>query len=161
MKKKVLMGLVLLAIIGTSSVFAQKVGDSVQLSGKTYRVESVSNGRVVLQLVPSLDGTWVDQMGWKYTFKGNTATISYIKPDTGNDRTRDAVNKGYYKVGTQQYRNLKSAGNLTWSGQAIGTDGNTSRPGVATGTSYRDVTITMSQDGQTLTDSYGRVLTRE
>jgi len=162
MNKKVLMSLVLLAIIGTSGVFAQRVGESVQLGGQTYRVESSSNGRVVLQLVPSLDGNWVfNSVGWEFAFSGSTATITYIKPNSVSGLYLDGVNKGYYKVGAQYYRNLRSTGNLTWSGQVLYLNFNTSSPNVATGTGYGDTTLTMSPDGQTLTSNTGSVFTRD
>jgi len=58
MKKKVLMSLLLLIAIGTSAVFAQKVGDTVKVSGKDYSVVEVNGSKLVLQLA-SLDGVWV------------------------------------------------------------------------------------------------------
>jgi hypothetical protein len=162
MKKKVLMSLVLLIAIGTSAVFAQKAGETVQVSGQTYRVESSSNGRVVLQLVPSLDGNWViSGGGWECSFSGSTGTLTYLDPKSGDALWRDAINKGYYKVGTQFVRNIRSTGNLTWSAQYLQVTINNSNRNVATGTTWANVTYTMSPDGQTFTTNEGGVFNRD
>jgi hypothetical protein len=155
MKKKVLMSLVLLIVIGTSAVFAQRVGESVQLGGQTYRVESSSNGRVVLQLVPSLNGSWRrEPAGLEIiNISGDSAVLSYYNPTSAQGKS--SVEKGYFKVGTQVWRNLRSTGNLTWSVQNLGITFNTSNPDVVTGTQWYNVTITMDPSGDTFTVSDG------
>ena len=161
MKKKVLMSLVLLIVIGTSAVFAQRVGETVQLGGQTYRVESNSNGRVVLQLVPSLEGSWRLQPSGEIflSISGNTAVFTDFARNLSIPVWQDAKNKGYIKVGDQYLRNLRSTGNLTWSGQflsvlgnsnrtvATGTTWNNSNRNVATGTRWTNTTLTMNSNG--------------
>ena len=149
MKKKVLI-FVLLTIIGASAVFAQRVGETVQVSGQTYRVESNSDGRMVLQLVPSLDGVWRTTTGSRVTaINGSSGTINSL--GSPSVIYQDAINKGYMKVGDQEFRNLRSTGNLTWSGQVLVIDFRTNNRNVATGVSYDNGTITLSADGQTMT----------
>jgi len=164
MKKKVLMSLVLLAIIGTSAVFAQRVGETVQVSGQTYRVESNTGGRLVLQLVPSLNGNWRiqssnNQNNVFISFNGGTAVFSELGTNINPPVWQDGKNKGYIKVGDQYCRNLRSTGNLTWSGQVLQVTYNTSNPNVATGTQWVDSTITASTDGSTITFSGGSTAT--
>jgi len=131
------------------SAFAQKVGDTVKVSSKDYRVEEVrADGRLLLQLQPKLDGVWV----WGnsvITVSGNSGKYTTYNPTSA--LAKDAEDKGYFKVGTQVWRNLKSTGNLTWSGQTFNTVWNTSDPNVAIGTKWEDATFTMSADGRTLT----------
>jgi hypothetical protein len=43
-----------LTLIAATGAFAQKVGDTTQMGGKTYRVDSVTTDTVVLKLVPPL-----------------------------------------------------------------------------------------------------------
>jgi len=155
MKKKVLMSIVLLAIIGTSAVFAQRVGETVQLGGQTYRVESNTGGRVVLQLAPSLEGNWRHQRtgAMSISFSGSTAVFSDLARDISSisPAWQDAKNKGMIKVGDQFYRNLRSTGNLTWSGQQLSVRWENSNPNVATRTDWENFTFTMSPDGSTIT----------
>jgi hypothetical protein len=61
----------------------------------------------------------------------------------------------------QFFRNIKSTGNLTWSGQVFGVISNNSKPDVATGTGWANITITLSPDGQTMNRSDGFVYTRD
>jgi len=164
MKKKVLMGLVLLAIIGTSAVFAQRAGETVQLGGQTYRVESSSNGRVVLQLVPSLNGNWRIQSAGNQnnvfiSFSGSTAVLSELGTNINPPIWQDAKNKGMIKVGDQYFRNLRSTGNLTWSGQVLNVRWENDNPNVAVRTAWENATITMSPDGSTITFSGGSTAT--
>ena len=151
------MGLMLLAITA-SLAFAQRVGETVQLSGQTYRVESNSGGRVVLQLVPSLNGVWVRDNGEQITINGNTGV--YNSFGSPNAVTQDAINKGYVKIGDQRLRNFRSTGNLTWTVQTFGYTFNRNNPNVATGTEWRDFAIIMSADGQTITLDNTLIYTR-
>jgi hypothetical protein len=120
MKKKVLLGIVLLAIIGASAVFAQ-----------------------------SLDGGWERADGRQITISGSGAVTSVIGSPPGALQ-QDGVNKGYTRVGGQALRNLRSTGNLAWSGQTASITHTNSSPNVATGTSWVNCTITMSANGQTI-----------
>jgi len=150
MKKKLLMSLVLLIAVGTSAVFAQRAGETLQVGGQTYRVESNSNGRLVLQLVPSLDGRWLDVgSGNILTISGSTAVYSaFVNMGPIWD---DARNKGYVKAGDQIYRNIRNTGNLTWSLQWLVPTSYTSNPNVCIGTTWQDSTIKLDPDGNTFT----------
>ena len=148
MKKKALLVLALLAIIGTSAVFSQRVGDIVQLSGQPYVVESVSGDRVVLQRA-SLNGVWLRDNGEQITINGSAGV--YNNFGSSNVQTQDAINKGYVKLGDQRLRNLRSTDNFSWSGQILGFTFNTNSPNVATGTRWQNCTITISADGRTIT----------
>ena len=151
MKKKVLISLAMLVVIGTSTVFAQKVGETIQVSSQTYRVESNSGGKVVLQLVPSLNGVLSrsDNPGVQISVNGSNGTYSSI--NSSGTHTLDAMNKGNIKVGGQVGPNIRSTGYLTWSGQNLSITAQSSAPDVATGTAWTNTTITMSADGRTIT----------
>ena len=159
MKKRVLMSLVLLALIGTSAVFAQRVGETVQVTGQTYRVESNTGGRLGLQLVPSLDGVWRHRNSGLIfiSFSGNTAVFSDLARDISSISPvwQDAKNKGIIKVGDQYLRNLRSAGSLKWSGQYLEVTWNNSNRNVAIGTRWIDGTFAMDPSGDTFTDGSG------
>jgi len=146
MKKRVLMGLVLLAIIEISGVFAQKVGESVQLGGQTYRVESSSNGRLVLQLQSLLDGVWYSKGRAIITVKDNTGVWTDFGPLGG--AWQNAADKGHLKIGGAVWRNIKNTGNLTWSGQQVWVQGNGN---AATDITWVDREWILSEDGKTLT----------
>jgi hypothetical protein len=159
MKKIVLIaGVLLLSMAG--ALFAQRVGDTVQLGGQTYAVESVSGGRVVLQLRPSLNGVWDAGNGTQITFSGNSAV--YTRSGSINARMQDAINKGYLKIGDPLFRNVTSAGNLKWSAQPNNVQYRTSSPNVAVSMVWgSNVTITMSADGRTITVDGSETLTRQ
>ena len=153
--KKGLMLLVLAALVATGA-FAQRVGDTVTVSGKEYRIEEVRNdGRLLLQFVPSLNGVWVCIFGnatYVETINGSTGTyteLSGLQP-----RWQDALNRGLISIGGQSIRNLRSTGNLTWSGQMRSVTFNNRAPNVATGTTWINCTITLSADGQTFVMRY-------
>ena len=162
MNKRVLMSIVVLAIVGTSAavfpprVFAQRAGETVQLSGQSYRVESSANGRVVLQLIPSLDGSWRIQPSGNIiiNISGNNAVWSYFNFASGG-YAKDAADKGMIKVGDQYYRNLRSTGNLTWSAQILSITFNNSNRNVATGSTWVNTTLTMDPSGDTFTEPDG------
>ena len=99
MKKGLL--LLALALIVAGGVFAQRVGDNVQVMGQSYRVQEAANGRLVLQLVPSLNGVWVGTAGGAvYTINGSTGV--YTQLSTNHDALgQDARSKGYIRAGIQ------------------------------------------------------------
>ena len=96
----------------------------------------------------SLNGVW-DNSGANITVSGSSGILSAF--GTPNARGQDAINKGYITPGSQYWRNLTSTGNLTWSGQYNAITFNTASPNVATGTTWLNIAITMSENGQTLT----------
>jgi hypothetical protein len=96
-----------------------------------------------------IDGVWKDTDGWQYSVNNGTATISTM--GSMNTLWTNAVNKNYVKLGAKYCQNIKSTGNLTWSGQFLTVTYNTASPNTATGTSWRDCTLTMSSNQQTVT----------
>jgi len=104
----------------------------------------------------SLDGTWERNTtsgtgsGMRVTVSGSTAILNHLN-NNPNALTKDAIDKGYLKVGNQYWQELTSAGNLTWSGQQSNISYYTSSPNVAIGLTWVDCTFTMSSDGKTLT----------
>jgi len=104
----------------------------------------------------SLDGVWERSGGRQITVSGNTGVFSSFE---NNPRAimQDAINKGYYALGGQVWRNLASTGNLTWTGLYLAVQDNDSSPNVVTGTIWFNCTFTLSANGQTLTckDSTG------
>ncbi|MCL2443865.1 MAG: hypothetical protein FWD13_10445 [Treponema sp.] len=101
----------------------------------------------------SLNGVWELSNGRQITISGSTAVMSSFGSSI-SALTQDAINKNYLTLGGQDMRNLKSTGNLTWSGQARVITGNLSSPNVATGTDWANCSITMSADGQTFQMTY-------
>jgi hypothetical protein len=146
MKRKGLLFLVLATLV-VGGAFAQKVGDSLNAFGKNYTVQEASDGRVVLQLTPTLDGTWKnDNNGNVVTFNGNNAVYKQIGSDA---LYQDAVKKGFIKVGGQAFRNLKKTDGLKWSGQQFAAYSNNNNPDVATKSDWTNITITINPDGKT------------
>jgi len=92
-----------------------------------------------------LDGVWVETSQWTRTItvSGNTGVFTSFGT---NALVRDAVNKGFYKIGGIYLRNITKTGDLTWTCQELGVDGSDSN---ATGVRWLDYTITLSADGQT------------
>jgi len=105
----------------------------------------------------SLNGVWRrgNNSQWvKITINGNGGIITSLNITSAI--WNSAVSKGYVKVGsTQFWRSLTSMGNLKWSGQELQINWSNSNKDVATGTSWANVTFTMSADGQTITLSDG------
>jgi len=102
----------------------------------------------------SLDGVWVWGSGNNetvITVSGSSAILSSLK--TTDALTQSALDKGIYKVGNTFWRNLKSTGTLTWSGQQSIIQYNKSSPTVAAQATWVDTTITMNANGQTITSS--------
>jgi hypothetical protein len=101
----------------------------------------------------SIDGVWErNSDSRQIVINGSTSVYSSWGSPSGYGL--DAINKGYIKIGDQNFRNLSSAGNLTWSGQILVITYNTSSPNVATGTDWTNCTITMSANGQTFSVTY-------
>jgi len=98
----------------------------------------------------SLDGVWVSETRGTTTFSGSIGVLSSFESPI-SAVTQDAINKGYFTLGMQTYRNLISTGTLKWSGQRWSTYSNDKNPNVAIGANWFNCTITMSTDGQTIT----------
>jgi hypothetical protein len=160
MKRKVLLLLVLATLVA-GGAFAQKVGDTVDFYGKKYDVKEMKDGRVVLQLAPTLDGTWSTGDGdIVITITGNTSVIKKIPTNVA--LVKSAVDKGHVKVGsTPWYRNITKKSDGTWSAQVISIEWKTNAPDVAIGTNSRNCTIKLSADGKTLTDNYNYSFIRQ
>jgi hypothetical protein len=60
------------------------------------------------------------------------------------------MRKGYIEVGGQKYRNLTRTGDLTYTGQDLDLSYDTSAPDAATGVIWRDCTVYITRDGNTL-----------
>jgi hypothetical protein len=145
MKRKVLLLLVLVTLVA-GGAFAQRVGDTLDAFGKNYTVQEAKDGRVILQLTPTLDGTWKSEGGTVVTFNGNTAVY---KQFSSTGYVQSAVKKGLIKNGDQAFRNFSKTGALTWSGQSRIFQFNTDAPDVCTGINWSNCTITISADGKT------------
>jgi hypothetical protein len=151
MKRKGLLLLVLAALVA-GGAFAQKVGDTVDFYGQKYDVKEMKDGRVVLQLTPTLDGTWKTERGTIITINGNTAVYKQLSPNpTGIEKS--ARDKGFVKIGSQTYRNLKKTGDLTWTGQIAGYKFYTKTPDICEVIEWIPLTLTLSTDGKTFVES--------
>jgi hypothetical protein len=106
----------------------------------------------------SLDGWWAANSGLTIIVSGNTATFLYFGTSA---LAQDALNKGYVKSGDLKLRNIRSTGNLTWTMQELAITYNARSPNVATGTSWENATLTMSANGQTLSENGSVRWTRE
>jgi hypothetical protein len=111
---------------------------------------TISGGSTQPQPNTSLDGVWeMTSRGLRITINGRTGVFSAFGTLTA--LWTNAKDNGYIKIGDQYCRNLTSTGNLTWSGEVKTVTNTSSKPTVATGTSWRNATFTMSANGQTLT----------
>jgi hypothetical protein len=101
----------------------------------------------------SLNGVWEQSNGEQITVNGSTGTWSkFWNPP--NALTQSAIDKGYLRIGDQVWRNIRSTGNLTWSGEGKMITFNSSSPNVATGTSWTNCTFVMGANGQTVVRTY-------
>jgi multimeric flavodoxin WrbA len=96
-----------------------------------------------------INGTWRDSAGMQVNISGSSGTIKVM--GSLGSLWQSAYNRGYISVGTQYWRNIRGSGTNTWSGEALRVSYNTSSPNVATGTTYKSCTFSLSYDGQTLT----------
>jgi hypothetical protein len=108
----------------------------------------------------SLDGVW-ENTGSTGGVNGTPGTVAmqiYFSGSSGSlyradnsPASLDAMNKGFYAVGSQMYRNIKNTGNNTWSGQYYLMLVRTSTPDIAYTCQWFNCTFTLSSNGQTLT----------
>jgi hypothetical protein len=139
MKRKGLLLLVLAALVA-GGAFAQKVGDTVQVGGDSYNIESINGDRITLLKLSPLDGNWKESsvFGRAFSIKGDTGIFT----DFGTAALiQTGIKKGSYKIGGQYLRNLTRTGNLTWNGQECGLTGSGDPI-------WLDCTITMSADNK-------------
>ena len=97
----------------------------------------------------SLDGTWEKGSGTQITVSGSTGIFSVLE-DT--PLMQDAISQGYYSVGGTAWRKLTSTGANTWSGESYEILTTSIAPDVAAVAQWFGLTITMSADGQTITE---------
>jgi uncharacterized protein (DUF2147 family) len=124
MKRKGLLLLVLAALVA-GGAFAQKVGDTVQITGSTsdYRVEEIRNdGRVMLVPIVTPEGVWL--------YGGNT--LHTIKGTTGV----------WTASGEAWLKDLKKTGDLSWTATVV-------TKGRGSG-AWNVCTIILSADGRTM-----------
>jgi hypothetical protein len=128
-----------LAVLTAGGVFAQRVGDTVQVSGSNWTVQSVSGDTMTLRKGPTLDGVWTDGSR-VVNISGKTGIFTeFVNP---RGLTQDGIKNGHYKIGGQYLRNLTKTGDLTWTGQEL------SIPRSGEGI-WVDGTFTLSVDGKT------------
>jgi len=128
-------------------------GSSSPSVGSSSSVKSSSSSSSSSNVTPtySLDGIWEEKgnVGHRVTISGSTGVVSAFG-DVGA-LVQSAIDKGYVTLNSLEWRNLKSTGNLTWSGEQKGLTANKSNLNVATGVAWTNATFTLSVDGQTLT----------
>ena len=136
---------------GSSPSSSPSVGSS-----SSVKSSSSSSSSSNVTLTYSLDGIWEnnDNKGL-VTVSGSTGVVSAfadVNSATGQSALmQSAMDKGYVTLNSATWRNLKSTGNLIWSGELKVLTVNKSNPNVATGVTWINATFTLSADGQTLT----------
>ena len=100
-----------------------------------------------LLLPPSIEGVWKSDNGHTVDISGSTGTFVVISSDGS---WTSAVEKGFVKIGDLKFRNIKSSGDLKWSGEQLMVTYNTSTF-VASSTKWERCTFTLNKDGRTLT----------
>jgi hypothetical protein len=120
---------------------------TITMSSDGQTINDGSNFKRMRNL--SLNGVW-ENGEHRVEIIGNTGYLRALPSDMGA-LWNDARNKGYVKIGDPYWRNLTSTGNLTWSGQMLAVTWSGSNNN-ASGTTWNNVTITMSSDGQTIND---------
>ena len=119
-------------------------GQSIRVGNTTYYGD---NSQPAVPAAPSINGVW--GAPWGHTIGINGSSGVYVEISV-QPRWQDAILKGYIKVGGQKYRNLVRTGDLTYTGQDLDLSYDTSAPDVATGVIWRDCTVYITRDGNTL-----------
>ncbi|MCL2805653.1 MAG: hypothetical protein FWD26_06920 [Treponema sp.] len=96
-----------------------------------------------------LNGEWVIRNGFEIRINGSNGTIT--KCEDTDPLSLNAIQKGYYGVGALFYRNIKSSGYLTYTGQEAFLSYNSGSPNVATGVTWYNITLTLATDGESVT----------
>ena len=150
MKNTMRKGFVLLVLTAlvVGYAFAQRVGDTWQQGGETYRVEQV-NGDVVTVRKVTLDGTWDKTAGGctitALTFSGSGAVmVAFDHNKRGDGHWHDAFKKGFIKVGDPSIRNIRSTSATTWTCEVLDLVFSGSN---ASGIRWDSGTITMQANG--------------
>jgi hypothetical protein len=105
-------------------------------------------GDLSAQSVPTLDGVWQANNGHAVTINGAAAFSVQL---SSGALWRNAISKGYVKVGDQIFRNIvKRSADLQWSCQELSVEFRSSAPTVATGLRWEDRTIIMTANGQSI-----------
>ena len=102
----------------------------------------------------SLDGVWVSNFT-VVTINGRNGYLTQMR--NLDALWQSAIDKGYIKTKDQCYRNLTKSGYLTWKGQVLTIQRTSASSNVATGTYWRDCTITMAENGRTFQSVSGSV----
>ena len=87
-----------------------------------------------------LNGVW-DRGDIVVTFNDSNAVFTQINSNSGWVTVQ---NNGNVKIGDKKFKNLKSSGDLKWTGQELGYDTSTYV------TMWKDCTITIDSSGQTI-----------
>ena len=119
-------------------------GQSIRVGNITYKGNSLLTAPVA---TPSINGVW--EADWGHTIRINRRAAVYDEISV-QTRWQDAILKGYIKVGDQKLRNLARTGDLTYMGQDLDLAYDTSAPDAATGVIWRECTVTITRDGNTL-----------
>jgi hypothetical protein len=153
MKSKGFLFLVLATLVA-GGAFAQKVGDTVQVSGQPYTIQTVNGDVITIRKALSIEGVWNTggSNGNVKTINGNTGVYTQIVTAV----VKDAVSRGYVKVGDPSDINIIKTGDRTWKGQCLVILYKTSSPNVCIGVTWTDSTYTLSADGKTLQISAAR-----
>jgi len=125
---------------------------AISADGTEGTMSSVVSATTLSANTYSLNGTWACQeyRGMQITVRNNTTGYFSSLPTYNIIPSYvSAVNQGLIKVGDERWRNITNTGTLSFSAQEklVTSDKND----VATGTSWGNVTFTLSEDGTTLT----------
>jgi hypothetical protein len=108
----------------------------------------------------SLNGVWQTTNGTIITINGSTGSFTQFG-SLLSTVWKSAVDKNLISIGSPMYRNLTKTGDLTWTGQEVIINYETSSPNVAAFTTWSDTTITLSADGQTFIEGGTLTWTRQ
>ena len=100
----------------------------------------------------SLDGVWESLTDFRITVSGSTGYLN-AHPTMGvfgGLVWKEAIDKGYIKLGDPVWRNLKSNGDNTWSGQILYLVLRSGYAELTGATEWLDTTFTLRADGKTL-----------
>jgi hypothetical protein len=136
------------ALVVTGSTYAVSWGGNVTFTmspdGRTMQIQiqgATGGGTWTRISNNEIDGLW-------RTAVGNVASIydgKAVLSETNDKTWLEAEKRGNVGIGVVFYRNIRTAGNLTWTGQALVVNGSTYA--VSWG---GNVTFTMNPDGRTM-----------
>jgi hypothetical protein len=137
--------LLLLAALVAGAAFAQKVGDTVDVTtgmNGQWTVREIKGDTMVLQRSDlGLNGTYSGARGLRFTITGTGGVVDRF------DTSGLVFNNQFWKIGDAIIRNLQSTGNNAWSCEMFivneAKDTNTSSQTI-TGRSWKKANITTS-----------------